>query len=215
MIVVAGPPGGGKSTAFPVAGFGVGFFNADDRAAELNQGSYRNIPPHIRAQVNSEFEAFVQKQIQAGTSLAFETTLRTDITLRQAAEARARGFSLAMKYVAMGSLEEHLNRVAARAQGGGHAASSSSLSRIYHASLANLPAALRTFDDVEVFDNAEFGQAPRLVLECQSGQLTFVAEEVPAWLHTALRGTEFEVTQVLRSQVNLKALARLSEEKGE
>jgi predicted ABC-type ATPase len=39
MIVVAGPPGGGKSTAFPVASFDVAFFNADDRAAALNGGS--------------------------------------------------------------------------------------------------------------------------------------------------------------------------------
>jgi hypothetical protein len=29
MFIVAGPPGGGKSKAFPVAGFGVDFFNAD------------------------------------------------------------------------------------------------------------------------------------------------------------------------------------------
>jgi hypothetical protein len=34
MVVVAGPPGSGKSTVFPVAGFG-DHFNADDRAAEL------------------------------------------------------------------------------------------------------------------------------------------------------------------------------------
>jgi hypothetical protein len=36
MFVIAGPPAGGKSTAFPVSGFGVDFFNADDRAAALN-----------------------------------------------------------------------------------------------------------------------------------------------------------------------------------
>jgi hypothetical protein len=35
MFIVAGPPGAGKSTAFPVSGFGVDFFNADDRAAAL------------------------------------------------------------------------------------------------------------------------------------------------------------------------------------
>jgi len=40
MIVVAGPPGSGKSTAFPVSSFGVAFFNADDRAATLNGESY-------------------------------------------------------------------------------------------------------------------------------------------------------------------------------
>jgi dephospho-CoA kinase len=41
MIVVAGPPGSGKSTAFPVAESGVDSSNIDDRAAELNQGSFR------------------------------------------------------------------------------------------------------------------------------------------------------------------------------
>jgi predicted ABC-type ATPase len=47
MYIVAGPPGSGKSTVFPVSGFGVGFFNADDRAAQLNQGSCRGIPQSI------------------------------------------------------------------------------------------------------------------------------------------------------------------------
>jgi dephospho-CoA kinase len=49
MIVVAGPPGSGKSSVFPVAQTGVDHFNIDDRAAQLNGGSYRNIPPEIRA----------------------------------------------------------------------------------------------------------------------------------------------------------------------
>jgi len=49
MFIVAGPPGGGKSTAFPVSGFGVDFFNADDRAAALNEGSYLNILRTVRA----------------------------------------------------------------------------------------------------------------------------------------------------------------------
>jgi hypothetical protein len=39
--------------------FGVEFFNADDRAAELNAGFYRAIPPEIRAKVNAAFVASV------------------------------------------------------------------------------------------------------------------------------------------------------------
>ena len=35
FYIVAGAPGTGKSRAFPVSDFGVDFFNADDRAAEL------------------------------------------------------------------------------------------------------------------------------------------------------------------------------------
>jgi hypothetical protein len=51
-MFIVGPPGSAKSTAFPVSGFGVDFFNADDRDAALNQGCYLNIPRAIREQVN-------------------------------------------------------------------------------------------------------------------------------------------------------------------
>jgi hypothetical protein len=56
MIVVAGPPGSGKSSRFPASGFGADWFNADDRAAQLNSGSFRKISNEIRGQVNVEFQ---------------------------------------------------------------------------------------------------------------------------------------------------------------
>lgn len=40
MIVVAGPPGSGKTAAFPTGSFGVDGFNIDDRCAQI-VGSYR------------------------------------------------------------------------------------------------------------------------------------------------------------------------------
>jgi predicted ABC-type ATPase len=68
MIVVAGPPGSGKSTLYPVSSFSVSYFNADDRAAELNGGTYVSIPNEIRKIVNREFEAFVLGSIGKHTS---------------------------------------------------------------------------------------------------------------------------------------------------
>ncbi len=47
MIVIAGPPGSGKSSRFPLSAFGVEWFNADNRAAELNFGSFRKISGEI------------------------------------------------------------------------------------------------------------------------------------------------------------------------
>jgi hypothetical protein len=41
MIVIADPPGSGKSTAFPVHSFEMDAFNADDRSAEMNMGRIR------------------------------------------------------------------------------------------------------------------------------------------------------------------------------
>jgi predicted ABC-type ATPase len=82
MVVIAGPPGSGKSVAFPVDSFGIDSFNADDRSAELNRGSYQGIPLEIRSAVNREFERFVEEHIRNHRSFAIETTLRSDITFQ-------------------------------------------------------------------------------------------------------------------------------------
>src|SRR6266404_5333336 len=111
MLVVAGPPGGGKSSVVPVKEQGYDYFDADARAAELNGGSYLAIPSSVRAIVNREFEAFVDQHIASRTSLAFETTLRSSITFEQAHRAREAGFKLAMFYMALDNIEMHLQRV--------------------------------------------------------------------------------------------------------
>ena len=77
MIVVAGPPGSGKSSRFPLSLYQVEWFNADDRAAELNRGSFHKIPAEIRAKVNVEFERWIRERICDRSSFAIETTLRS------------------------------------------------------------------------------------------------------------------------------------------
>ena len=47
MVEVAGPPGSGKSSLYPLSSFGIAHFNADDRAAELNGGSYSGISSEL------------------------------------------------------------------------------------------------------------------------------------------------------------------------
>ena len=92
MLVVAGPAGSGKSTAFPVDSFGIAGFNIDDRCAAVH-GGYRGIPATLRARVAKECEAFIESQIASGRSFAVETTLRTAVAVEQARRAGAQGFS--------------------------------------------------------------------------------------------------------------------------
>jgi hypothetical protein len=80
MIVVAGPPGSGKSSRFPLSSYHVDWFNADDRAAELTLGSFRKISTEIRAKVSAEFQRWILDHISARKSFAVETTLRSPIT---------------------------------------------------------------------------------------------------------------------------------------
>jgi len=185
MIVVAGPPGSGKSTMFPVKDFGCRFFNADDRAAELNGGSYIDIPGQIRQVVNREFEQFILGCIEARTSFALETTLRSAVTFDQAAMAKAAGFRIEMRYLALRDFAMHLKRVKARADAGGHSASEPTLRRIYDASMRNLGRAVEDMDEVWIYDNSSI-DAPTVIAEAKGGALSFLAANPPEWLIAAL-----------------------------
>lgn len=193
MIVVAGPPGSGKSVAFPVDSFGVDSFNADDRSAQLNNGSYQGIPLEIRAIVNKEFEAFVEDHIRNHKSFAIETTLRSDITFRQAGQARAEGFEIQMRYIALNGFAQNLKRVIARAFAGGHSAPADQLQKIHEASLRNLPKAIREMDRIQVYDNSAPDRRPKRALSAQSGKVTYLHPSPPEWLEVVLAGSEFQI----------------------
>jgi predicted ABC-type ATPase len=186
MIVVAGPPGSGKSSLYPVSSFGVAYFNADDRAAELNGGSFLNISGDTRQTVNREFEAFMLGAIARKVSFAIETTLRSALTFDQARLAKSAGFSTEMRYLALRDFETHLERIKARADAGGHSASVRTLRRIYSASLQNLRRAVAEFDVVWVYDNTNIDVTHPLVLEVHQGEIHFVAGQLPVWLSEAL-----------------------------
>ena len=186
MIVVAGPPGSGKSTLYPVSSFGVSCFNADDRAAELNGGSYVGISKEIRKIVNREFEAFILGSIEKRASFAIETTLRSDVTFEQSRIARQAGFVIEMRYLALRDFSSHLDRVKVRADAGGHSASETTLRRIYEASLRNLRRAVLETDILWVYDNTSVDASHPLVLEARNGEISFLADDAPAWLRATL-----------------------------
>ena len=203
MVVVAGPPGSGKTTRFPIAEFGVDFFNADNRAAELNAGSFHGISKGIRSQVNIEFQRWILDHISATKSFAIETTLRSEVTFEQAQLAREHGFRTVMYFVTPGSVEECVRRIKARAYRGGHSASETLVREIFHKSTRNLLAALdfhsSGMDRVEVYDNsvnlADQRDMSR-IMSIREGLATYLARKVPDWLDNLLKGTRFEIDSV-------------------
>ena len=204
MFIVAGPPGGGKSSLFLLSDFADHVFNADDRAAKLNAGSYESIPRSVRAIVNREFEEFVHSNIRAGTSFAMETTLRSTITFEQARLAKENGFRVAMWYVGLDTVERHIERVKRRAARMGHSASERTLRSIHASSLENLPLAFNPeksgIEIIRVYDNSQFESRPNLVLEARRGRFVRIADNFPVWLQSALGWSSHEL-DVHRKQV--------------
>src|SRR6202790_176233 len=142
MVIVAGPPGSGKTTRFPVAEFEVKSFNADNRAAQLNDGSFRGISREIRTQVNVEFQKWILDHITTRKRLALATTLRSQVTFEQTHLAREHSFWTSMYYVTPGSVEECIKRIKAPSYRGGHRASETIVRDIYQKSTHDLVTAL-------------------------------------------------------------------------
>ncbi len=180
MIVVAGPPGSGKTRYFPVTAFCIDAFNIDDRCAQI-LGSYRAIPREVRRAVARECERFVIDHIGRQQSFAVETTLRTTAAMDQAELARKAGFATEMHFIATDSVAENITRVIQRAQAGGHGASEREIRAIHHASIANLRQAIAMFDRVRVYDSTARWASPRLVAVARAGRVVLHGEP-PGWL---------------------------------
>ena len=201
MIIVAGPPGGGKSSHFPVKNSGVEWFNSDDRAAQLNAGSYHNIPVDVRAASGRELQRFIESRIEGRQSFAFENALRTDIVFEQIRRAKGLGFEVLFDYLAAGPVEEHIRRVINRARLGGHSASERKLRSIYENSMRNLLIAFegnrsRWIDVLRIFDNSENLGQPRLVLSLVGAVPRTMLDDIPPWLNAALQGSDFTIEKL-------------------
>ena len=191
MFMVAGPPRSGKSTFFPVSTFGVEFFNADDRAAQLNGGSYQAIPITIRAQVNAEFEWFVEQHIRAHKSFAIETTLLSSITFEQTERARAEGFFVSMDYIALDAVMSAKTSSGLRFRLKPADTQHRTASFEPHIRLVWRICPTRSESWAALPCMSSYGARPTLIMETFEGRVVFLAEDIPSRLENALGGTEF------------------------
>jgi len=195
------PPGGGKSSHSPVRNVGVDWFNSDDCAAQINAGSYQNIPTEIRSAAGQQLQQFIDSHIESRRSFVFENALRTDTCFQQIRRAKEMGFRVRMNYLAAGPVEEHIRRVKNRAALGGHSASERKLREIYRLSMKHLLMAFeenrqKRIDRLRILDNSKNLRRPRLVLSMYRGVPGTMASEIPAWLETALEGSNFNISNL-------------------
>ena len=200
MYVVAGPSGSGKTSAFPGSQFGCDYFNADDHAAQFNGGSYTGIPRSIRAIVAPICEKFIQDHIAASKDFATETTLRSTIAFDQMKQAHDAGFEVRFRYVSVDSITTSIDRVATRADMGGHSGSEDTVRKIRSSSLCNLRRAFdelgKTIDFFDLYDKSAFGTPPKLIASFLGRDFTYLAPELPAWIDEALGQTSYSTVKL-------------------
>ena len=104
-----------------------------------------------------------------------------------------------------------------RSYRGGHSASERLVAEIYEKSTNNLYTSLEFgesgIESVRIYDNSEVGGHVRQVLNFRRGRPRSIAADVPSWLESLFRGTEFEIAALRkamksRSEKNDRPLER-------
>lgn len=189
MYVVAGPNGAGKSTY--ASGFvpkHLEFVNPD----QIFKGILRTNPNATDLDGWKQVAARIDRNIDNGDSFVWETTLAGKTAIPRIHRTREKGFKIHLIYVALDGLDRHYERVAVRAKKGGHDIPAPDIQRRFQSSYANLPQALALADRAAVYDNS--GSRPyRPVLKVQKGEITYIAENLPAPVKESLHESALEV----------------------
>jgi predicted ABC-type ATPase len=122
---------------------------------------------------------------ESGASFAVETTLSGRTRLELLRQAKSRGFTTHLIFVATDSPERSIQRIRSRVAKGGHFVPDHEVRRRYTRSMANAREALHLVDGAKFYDNT--GDGHRLVLVVKDGVEIWRAEHGPAWIDTITR----------------------------
>ena len=184
IVAIAGPNGAGKSTFYAtfLAQAGLVFVNADVIALESGLDPY---------QAAAVADVVRRELITLRASFVFETVFSDPEgeKVRFLQEAAQQGYRLTLCFIGLGHADLSQNRVALRVSQGGHDVPDEKLLNRYPRSLANLARAIRTLPEVRVYDNSDLRHPYRHLGTFQTGQQSFLAEDLPDWFRGVLRKT--------------------------
>ena len=122
IIIVAGPNGAGKTSFateyLPAAREGLFFINADEIARELADLSRSRSQLDLRA--GREMLLRIEVLVRTRTEFMFETTLASLTYARKIPIWQAQGYTVALIYLRLPSVEHSIERVRRRVAAGGH-----------------------------------------------------------------------------------------------
>ena len=121
----------------------------------------------------------INEHLQKEISFSQETTLSGFLTEKTCVTAKKKGFAIRLFYVGLDSLDEHMRRIDARAEKGGHYIDAADVERRYGKRFIDLRKILPYCDEARFYDNekgfVEIG-------EYKNGELFLKGDYRPAWI---------------------------------
>lgn len=124
--------------------------------------------------------------VKKNITFTIETVMSHDSKLDFMRAARERGFRIYLYYISTSSPEINVGRVATRVIKGGHNVPEDKIKSRYERSLRNLHEAILLSDRAYIFDNSESSHQWIAEYDGATGELRYIAEEIPQWVENYL-----------------------------
>lgn len=192
ITVVAGTNGAGKSSIIGefIHARGGACYDPDKTARKLRTAN----PVLSQAEANSLAWTLgkqgLDDALNRRTDYVFETTLGGESISVLLREAARQGFRVTVWYLGLASVDEHIRRVRARVERGGHDIDETRIRERFARSRENLVALMPHLYELKLFDNSETvdigkGEAPRprILLHVRQSRIVDLAEPttMPDW----------------------------------
>ena len=124
--------------------------------------------------------------VKKNITFTIETVMSHESKLDFMRAARERGFRIYLYYISTSSPEINVGRVATRVIKGGHNVPEDKIKSRYERSLRNLHEAILLSDRAYIFDNSESSHQWIAEYDGATGELRYIAEEIPQWVENYL-----------------------------
>ena len=174
FTVIGGVNGTGKSSLSGVLSFekndlGI-IIDTDKLTAQLGSGNISGGRAALRK---------IEECLAKGIDFTQETTLSGSRTLKTIQRAAGLDYFIRLYYIGIGSYEESLVRIKARAAKGGHDIPAEDVKRRFEKRFDDLARVLPYCREVVFYDNEN---GFRAVGEYRNGSLGFIGDDTPLWL---------------------------------
>lgn len=188
ITVLAGVNGAGKSSiggAYLRAN-GIEWLNPDEETRRLSLQHPDKALEDINSQVWRAGVDRLKQALNNNADYVFETTLGGATITNLLIEGALRGVEVSIWYCGLSSVEQHIERVAARAARGGHAIATELIRRRYEKSMLNLCRLTPLLHTLAIYDNSreldgEGKPSPRRLLLMEERELAEFDLSLPDW----------------------------------